>query len=463
MTCDSRGSTNGINEAILTELAAEFVSQGVDFVLFPGDLISGMRVSSNEFEAFLRRWVEIMGPVYDANIAVYVGRGNHEIFDNYHTYPPPTPLDPNETFAGRWLKVFGSDSDPNQKLPDNGPAGEQYMTYSLIHKNAFIAMLDQYAGAGHWLSHKVNQPWLDAQLTANTKPHVFIAGHQPAFKAKDRAGLDDYPPKRDALWAAIANNSGRTYFCGHDHFFNHARVDDGDGDPNNDVHQYIVGTAGPLYTWNSIYPGDNSHYTVESLYHARRNGYVLVEVDSLNVTLTWMQRHTTDTRITGIYEPNDTWSYTAVPKPIVLSPNGGESLAATNTFAITWKTLEGAEIDPVKIDYSPDNGQTWQEIDICPNTGSHQWDLPLADSNQCLVRISDPANSAAGDTSDATFTIFQCQQELPADFNRDCYVDFLDFVILAADPTTDFLDFAALAADWLTCANPYDPVCNLQR
>ncbi len=463
MTCDSRGDAGRINEVILSELAAEFVSHAVDFVLFPGDLTSGMRVSSNEFEALLRRWVEIMGPVYDANIAVYGGRGNHEIFDNYQTYPPPTPLDPNETFAGRWLNVFGSDADPNQKLPDNGPAGEKYMTYSLIHENAFIAMLDQYAGVAHWLSHKVNQPWLDAQFTANTKPHIFIAGHQPAFKAKYRAGLDDYPDKRDAFWAAIAKNAGRTYFCGHDHFFNHAHLDDGDGDPNNDVHQYIVGTAGPLYTWNTIYPGDNSHYTIDSLYHAKRNGYLLVEVDSLNVTLTWMQRHTTDTGTAGIYEPNDTWSYTAVPKPIVLSPNGGESLVATSTYAITWKTLEGAEIDSVKIDYSPDNGQTWQEIDTCPNTGSYQWDLPPADSNQCLVRISDPANPAAGDTSDATFTIFQCQQELPTDFNGDCYVDFLDFVILAADPDADLLDFAALAADWLTCANPYDPACNTHQ
>lgn len=41
VTCDSRGSTNGINQVILSELAAEIKSQGVDFVLFPGDLVTG--------------------------------------------------------------------------------------------------------------------------------------------------------------------------------------------------------------------------------------------------------------------------------------------------------------------------------------------------------------------------------------------------------------------------------------
>jgi len=460
MSCDSRGSDDGINKVILAELAEEFVAQGIDFLLFPGDLITAPYSDLNdEFEFRLREWTKIMQPVYDANIPVYVGRGNHEIADNW--IPPPP--DPNSTFAHRWLNVFGSDSDPNLKVPGNGPAGEEYMTYSVTHKNAFIVMLDQYAGIAHRLDHKVNQPWLDAQLAANTKPHIFVTAHEPAFKAKYRAGLDMYPDKRDALWASIVNNAGRTYLCGHDHYYNHARIDNADGDPNNDAHQYIVGTAGPLYTWDGIYPGDNSHYTPVSLHYARANGFLLGEVNDLDVTLTWFQRHTTALDVNGIYEPNETWTYTAVPKPILLSPNGGETIAAESTLPITWKTLEGAGTYSVRIRSSLDAGQTWRPLALAPNIGSYDWSVPPADSNQCLIRIEDRDNANLYDTSDQTFTIYPCPEFFPADLDNNCYLDFFDFSILAQIPDTDFLDFVALLSQWLDCANPFDRSCNLQQ
>ena len=73
VTCDSRGSTNGINPIILSELASEIVGQGVDFVLFPGDLVSGYSATGpSEFEAHLRTWVEVTKPVYDSDIAVFL-------------------------------------------------------------------------------------------------------------------------------------------------------------------------------------------------------------------------------------------------------------------------------------------------------------------------------------------------------------------------------------------------------
>ena len=429
----------------------EFTSQNVDFILFPGDLVNGVGSAPVQFEGQLRTWVQTMKPVYDANIAVYVCRGNHELGDVWSHYPNPgTQPDPNDNFSHRWLNVFGSDSEPNQKLPGNGPASEKYMTYSVTHKNAFVVCLDQYAGTRHDFAHKLNQTWLDAELTTNTKPHVFITGHESAFRARHNDCLDYFPANRDVLWASIRNAGGRVYLTGHDHFYDHARVDDGDGAPNNDIHQYIIGTAGgPLYTWSPPYDGNNSDYTVEQWHHAKRYGYVLVEINDLDVTLNWVQRHTNNLSIPGIYEHNEVWSYTVVPKPIVLSPNGGENLAAARTYMITWKTLEGAEIDHVIIDYSSDDGQTWENIDICENTGSYPWDIPLTDSNQCLLRVSDFSDPSISDTSDDVFTVFQCQQELDGDLNGDCYVNLSDF--------------AMFVEDWLKCANPFDPSCNVQQ
>jgi len=448
VTCDSRGYTNGIQQTVLGELVTEILSQGADFVLFPGDLVSGYAsIGPAGFEAQLRAWVEIMDPVYKNGIGVYVSRGNHEVMDVWGYYIRPD-IDPQDNHATRWLNVFGSDHNREQMLPDNGPASEKYMTYAVTHKNAFIVSLDQYAGINHDAVHMVNQEWLDAQLATNTRPHIFIAGHEPAFGAMHTDCLDNRPSERDAFWASIRNAGGRTYLTGHDHFYDHALIDDGDGNPDNDIHQYIIGTGGAsLYIWSPPYSGDNSYYTVEQLYHAKNYGYVLVEVDGLDVTLTWIQRHTDDLSVPGIYQPDEVWSYTVTPKPAVLLPNGGEKLTAASSYNITWKTQDGVELDTVTIEYSIDNGDKWQTVESVANTGSYTWDpLPVADSNQCLIRIGDPLDVTISDTSDELFTIFQCNKQLKGDLNNDCYVDFLDFAILTSD--------------WLECGNPFDVLCD---
>jgi len=175
-------------------------------------------------------------------------------------------------------------------------------------------------------------------------------------------------------------------------------------------------------------------------------GYVLVEIDGLDVTMIWMERHTNDLSMPGLYEPREVWGYTVTPKPIVLSPNGHENLVAGTSHNITWKTMEGARIEFVKIEYSMDNGHTWREVSPWWNTGSFEWDpVPVVDSNRCLVRIRDLHDVTVHDTSDETFTIFRCLRQLSGDLNGDCYVDFSDL--------------AMLAGEWLECANPFDPSC----
>ena len=101
VTCDSRGSTNGIQQTILSELVTEIFSQNADFVLFPGDLVSGYRsIGPAGFEDQLRAWVEIMDPVYTAGIGVYVSRGNHEIMDVWG-YSIRPDIDPQDNHATR--------------------------------------------------------------------------------------------------------------------------------------------------------------------------------------------------------------------------------------------------------------------------------------------------------------------------------------------------------------------------
>ncbi|MHC4460869.1 MAG: hypothetical protein ACYS6W_15920 [Planctomycetota bacterium] len=140
-------------------------------------------------------------------------------------------------------------------------------------------------------------------------------------------------------------------------------------------------------------------------------------------------------------------SIVLTPEPnmlLVLDPNGGESLVSGQTYTISWSNA--GSVNDVLIEYSTNNGQHWSDVNAVPNTGSYEWSpVPIADSDQCLVRISDSSNSCNLDTSDGVFTISRCQTQFVGDLDGDCYVDFRDFAIFALD--------------WLKCSNLFDPNC----
>jgi predicted phosphodiesterase len=283
---DTRGSSEdeAVNSAVLGELANAAVSEGAKFILVPGDLVySG---SASAFAA----WRSAMQPAYDAGIGVYPIRGNHDVEGD-----------------GAWGAAFGAD------LPGNGPAGEEGMTWSFTYRNALVIGLDEYSGH----DHRVPQAWLDAQLAANDPnlhPHVFVFGHEPAFKVEHADCLGSYPDDRNAFWSSIAAAGGRSYFAGHDHFYDHARLDDGDGDANNDLHQFVVGTGGAPFYSGGAYDGDNGPWTPAGISHDAEYGYLLVEIDGLGVTMTFKQ-----VAGGGAY---DTFSYRAVPEPATLTVLG---------------------------------------------------------------------------------------------------------------------------------------------
>jgi len=267
-TGDSRGDDNGVNTAILGEIAQEIISQRAEFVLFLGDLVNGGNCDQATLQSQLTTWRDTMQPVYNAGIAVYPIRGNHDL-----GYP-----------EGRtaWDNVFSGE----YALPSNGPTNETGLTYSVSRKDMLVLALDQYVDL-----HRVNQPWIDSQMAANTKSHIFVCGHVPAFKVQHLECLGDYPDRRDAFWRSLEKAECKAYFCAHDHFFDHAIIDDGDGNPDNDISQYLIGTAGaPLRAHSCSYDGDNSHYVVNQRHHAGSYGYVLVEVDESAMKLTWFGR-----------------------------------------------------------------------------------------------------------------------------------------------------------------------------
>ena len=280
---DSRGNDAGVNTEILSEIAAEIVRSKPDFVLFPGDLVTGDRNNDETHRAQLTKWRETMQPVYDADIVVYPVRGNHD-------------RGSKKAGLGIWNDIF---SGP-YALPDNGPAGEKNLTYSVRHHNARIVALDQYSTS----KQKNNQAWLDTQFSSSSLPHVFVMGHEPAFSVKHKDCLDDNVEQRNEFLDSITRKGGRMYFCGHDHFYDHLLADH-DGDPSNDIHQFIVGTAGaPIYTYDGNYAGDNEPYALTHIAGAAKHGYLTVSVNGTDVTTTWVERIGEKD-----YQPRDTWSY----------------------------------------------------------------------------------------------------------------------------------------------------------
>ncbi len=300
VTADSRSEShsdnNGVNVKILSEVVTEILARDVEFVLFAGDLSIG-GVSQDLLEVEFLTWRDTMQPLYDARIGVYPVRGNHDLGS------------PAGTTA--WNNVFRDETASggmNYLLPQNGPDGEKNLTYSVTHRNVFVMGFDELATPNHGQNY-VHQGWMDEQLAVNTKPHIFAYGHYTAFKMIWDS-LGDHPAARDLFWNALEDAGSRTYFCGHEHFYNHSRADD-DGDPNNDLHQYVVGSAGAsIHVWDGTYPGDNGGRAITPIYHTTRFGYILAEIDDCHVKLTWMQRDTDDETVDGAYLPSDVWEYT---------------------------------------------------------------------------------------------------------------------------------------------------------
>jgi hypothetical protein len=94
-----------------------------------------------------------------------------------------------------------------------------------------------------------------------------------------------------------------------------------------------------------------------------------------------------------------------VPAITVTAPNGGEGLIIGSTYEITWQST--GTIVYVDIDYSADNGKSWQNIAVSvSNNGSYEWTVPDTPSNECLIRVrGSDADEGPWDVSDGTFSI----------------------------------------------------------
>ncbi len=103
------------------------------------------------------------------------------------------------------------------------------------------------------------------------------------------------------------------------------------------------------------------------------------------------------------------------PDLTLTSPNGSENWANGSSRNITWSHF-GAPLTDVKLEVSTNNGAGYSEITAStPNDGTYEWTVDGTASEQCLVRISDPADAGINDVSNANFRIYETVSWLTSD------------------------------------------------
>ncbi len=242
----------GVNTLIISKIARDIADNNCRFVLLTGDLIP----EKGDIQSQYAIWRNAMAPVVEAGIPIYPVRGRQ---DAVH--------DPDGTV---WRKIF-------PHLPTNGPAGEIGLTYSFMFNNAFCVALDQYVRP-----HRINQAWLNAQFQANTQPHIFVLGHEPAFRVSRADCLAVNTAERDIFWTSLRRVGARLYFCGRDHLYNDAVISEGARPP---IFQIVIGTGGaPLEHWNGKY--FEAHVKMQAG-NTSLFGYNMVTVEERAVIVEW--------------------------------------------------------------------------------------------------------------------------------------------------------------------------------
>jgi len=99
------------------------------------------------------------------------------------------------------------------------------------------------------------------------------------------------------------------------------------------------------------------------------------------------------------------------PAATLTAPSGGEQWIAGRVHDITW-TAE-PHVTTVALDYSLDNGATWQAItaSVAAATGQYAWTVPAVSSRQALVRVR---AGTASSQSPNVFSILQLTDDLVA-------------------------------------------------
>jgi len=114
----------------------------------------------------------------------------------------------------------------------------------------------------------------------------------------------------------------------------------------------------------------------------------------------------------------------------LISPNGFQVWEAGTRKKVLFTTTN---VDQVDIEFSTDNGGSWETIaaEYLASSGSYDWDVPEVISNECLIRVVSSSDDDFLSVSNNAFSIEEADESA-----------IQDFVFFADSPTPVFYDFS---------------------
>ena len=157
------------------------------------------------------------------------------IGEDYPWYPVLGNHDPESPSSMQYLRDY-SMTVPN--VVNRGPDGCKATTYSFDLGDVHFVVLNQYYdGVNDWGLEGDVVPelleWLEADLDATAKKHIFVFGHEPLMAMPDMDNgrirhqgdsLDENPENAFAFHQILLKYGVDAYFCGHTHNTSYAKI-----------------------------------------------------------------------------------------------------------------------------------------------------------------------------------------------------------------------------------------------
>ena len=282
---DMQHTQTGVT-AYLPPIISYIVAEHPDFVLQTGDLITGAQTlptspAYKKFDMQYTNYKNVTAPLAQANIPLYVIRGNHDF--GLH--------DGEQALSQAYLAAIAG------AMPQNGPPAAKGLSYSFIHNNAKFIMLDQFVNTSSGIV-TLPMDWIKAELqNKQGARHIFVMGHSPVFSPDTTASskiaqfnLFDQSSLQSQFWQLLIDNHVTAYISGHEHLYFRGQA--------NGIPQIVIGNLGCIssYTPTTVDSRLTNVFPTTPVPNTQgRPGYIVFTVDngknSITATEYWLDQN----------------------------------------------------------------------------------------------------------------------------------------------------------------------------